>query len=104
VGPRNFTLACKSDRYRQHGVPLRIKAGLAVMLFTFTSALASAQKHPKNEFGFLLGAIVTPHLNSASANGSLTRWERHYISADYARQLMSERAVGLYAGGLVLRF
>jgi hypothetical protein len=82
---------------------LRIRASLAVILFTFTIALASAE-NPKNELGLLLGATVTPHLNSALANGSLTIGTGTTFQLNYARQLMSGQSVGLYAGELVLRF
>jgi hypothetical protein len=67
------------------------------MLFSFMIALASAQKNPKNELGLMLGATVTPHLNSASANGSLAIGTGTTFQLNYARQLMSGRSVGLYA-------
>jgi len=69
----------------------------------FHDCLASAE-NPKNELGLLLGATVTPHLNSALANGSLTIGTGTTFQLNYARQLMSGQSVGLYAGELVLRF
>ncbi len=74
-----------------------MRASLAVTLFTFTITLASAQKNPKNELGLLLGATVTPHLNSASSNGPLTIGTGTTFQLNYARQLMSRRSLGLYA-------
>ena len=76
---------------------MRIRASLAVILFVFAGEFASAQKNAKNELGLLLGATLTPHLNSASVNGPLTIGTGTTFQMNYARQLMSSRSVGLYA-------
>jgi hypothetical protein len=75
-----------------------MKTSLAVLLFTLTIALASAQRNPKNELGLLLGATVTPHLNAAaSAREQLTIGTGTTFQLNYARQLMTGRSLGLYA-------
>src|SRR5262249_27506241 len=95
-GERNFRPSLKSDG-RNREVRLFTKISLTLACVIFVVAESQAQTNRKNELGLLLGATVTPELETTSSTpAKLEIGSGITFQLTYARQLTTGRKKSLY--------